>query len=405
MLLRRSLAAPLLALVLAAPDAAAQRREEAPRRPALAATADPNDTRSYYSLGVSLLPRRPDEAAAAFYWAVELEPRSADALYGRHAALLMADPRRILDYHGLTYRARDRADMVRIDSLYYRALMLDPFVQRRFEREVLRMLIASYLSGGDPRGVQDQSLLQYETSRVMQQLSPLTRARLHAAEGRMGEAMREYDLAMRENRRRQETRRWMHHERGRVYALAGNDSAALRELQAAIDAEVEREQRDLVRVYSSKALLEHSRGMLFERRGDAGRAREAYARALTEDLAYHPAHARLGVLALAGGDTATALAELALAAEAAPGDPVARFVHGSLLVHVADWERAEAELAAATALAPHFAEAWVLLGAARQQRGDTGGAVAAYTTYVERARRDDPRRARIAAALGQPEGS
>lgn len=398
--------ASLAALVIAAPYAEAQRRiDTRPARPRLAAEADSNDAAAYYSRGVSLLPRYAEEAAAAFYWASEIDPRSAAALYGRHAALLMADGLRSLDYHGLTRRPRHPADMMHVDSLYYRALMLDPFVQRRFEREVMRVMIASWLVGGDTRQINEQAELNYYSNLVMQQLTSVFRARVHAADGRIDDAIREYDAALRENRSRQESRRWIHHERGRVYAIGGRDSLAHAELRAAIEAEERRQQRELVRVYSSKALLEHSRGVLFERSGDPLAAREAYARALTEDLSYHPAHMRLATLALADGDTATALAEMALAAETAPDDAATRFAYGSLLVQVESWAAAAAEFSAATELAPLFADAWLLLGAARHRQGDLPGALEAYRGFVERARRADPRREQVAAGLAQMEGS
>jgi Tfp pilus assembly protein PilF len=399
--------APILALACAALPAEAQRGGEAPRRPALAAAADSNDSRAYYDLGVELIHRRPREAADAFYWAAELEPRSAEALYARHAAMLMSDPRRILDYHGFTRRPHDTPEMVRIDSLYYRALMLDPFVQRRFEREVLRVLISSIISGGEPQRVQDQTLLHHYTANALNRLPPLMRARVRASQGRLAESMEDYDAALGEVRRsgtRTESRRWIHHERARVFALAGNDRSALNELAAAIEATEERERDVLVRVYTSKALLEHSRGMLHERSGDLEAAREAYARALVEDLSYHPAHARLAGVALALGDTAAALDEMALAVAAGPGDPVARLVHGSLLASREEYAAAEAELTAATTLAPLFAEPWLLLGAVRERQGNTPGALEAFRGFVERVRRDDPRRAQVEAVLAQVPG-
>ena len=55
-----------------------------------------------------------------------------------------------------------------------------------------------------------------------------------------------YEEALRDSRgRRSETRRYIRHERGRMYALAGADSAALAELQQAIDMGVEEFQRIL----------------------------------------------------------------------------------------------------------------------------------------------------------------
>jgi tetratricopeptide (TPR) repeat protein len=405
--MRLLIPAVLLALACADHSAPAQRADAVPRRPALPAAADVNDSRAYYDLGVSLLPRRAEEAAAAFYWAAELEPRSAPALYARHAALLVSDPRRILDYHGFSRRPHDTPDLLRIDSLYYRALMLDPFVQRRFEREVLRALVSSLLSGGDPRRVEDATLLHHYTATMLNRLPPLLRARVHASEGRLIDAMRDYDTALREARgsaARRESRRWIHHERGRVYALAGNEPSALAELAAAIEAGDAAERDVLVRVYTSKALLEHSRGMLHERTGDLEAARDAYARALVEDISYHPAHARLAGVALALGDTAAALDEMALAVAAAPGDTVTRFVHGSLLAGVQRWSEADAELTAAIELAPHFAEPWLLLGAVRERQGNTPAALDAFQGFAERATRADPRRSQVEAILASMRG-
>ncbi|HZG43470.1 MAG TPA: hypothetical protein VEY93_10940, partial [Longimicrobium sp.] len=95
-LLRSHLALFAAAVLLAAPAEA--QRERAPRRPALPAAADTNDARAYYDLGVRSMERRPDLAADAFYWAIELRPGWADALYGRHTALLLRDPRRMIQY-------------------------------------------------------------------------------------------------------------------------------------------------------------------------------------------------------------------------------------------------------------------------------------------------------------------
>lgn len=390
--MRRLVLLSLIACAAAAP-LSAQRVHDVPRRPRLPQAADTNDARAYYRLGRERLERRPDEAAAAFYWAAQIDPGWADPLYGRHIALLMSDPRRLVRYWDGDRRTRTSGEVLAIDSLYFRALRIDPFVQRPFERELVRVLVMNLL-GADAPGA-DAALAAFYTESILQDMPPLLRAHVLAGEGRLPQALQAYDQALRENRgRRSETRRFIRHERGRMFALAGNDSAALAELQQAIDMGVEEEREELVRFYDSKAVLEHSRGVVLERAGDPGAAREAYARALMEDLSYHPAHLRLGALALAEGDTATAVQELALAAEAGADDPVTRVLYATLLTRVRRLDEAQAELQAAAALAPYWAEPWYLLGLVRDW-GAPGDAAEAYRAFLARARRDDPRRAQV----------
>lgn len=390
-----------LALAAAAP-LHAQRAGDVPRRPRLPAAADTNDARAYYRLGRDQIERRPADAAAAFYWAAQLDPAWADPLYGRHVALLMADPRRLVRYWDGDRRTRTSAEVLAIDSLYFRALRIDPFVQRPFERELVRTLVMNLLGGNDPGA--DAGLAAYYTETILADMPPLLRGRVLAGEGRLMDAMDAYEEALRDNRgRRSETRRYIRHERGRMFALAGADSAALRELQQAIDMGVDEEREELVRFYDSKAVLEHSRGMVLERGGRRDDAREAYARALLEDLSYHPAHVRMATLALAEGDTATAVQELALAAQAGADDPMARLLYATLLTRVRRLDEAQAELQAAAAAAPYWAEPWYVLGLARDW-GAPGNPLEAYRAFLLRARRDDPRREQVQALVGPPSG-
>jgi tetratricopeptide (TPR) repeat protein len=391
----------IAALVLAAAAPLhAQRAGDVPRRPRLPAAADTNDAGAYYRLGREQLDRRPQDAAAAFFWAAQIDPGWADPLYARHVALLMSEPRRLVRYWDGDRRTRTSAEVLAIDSLYFRALRIDPFVQRPFERELVRVLVMNLL-GGDQPGA-DVGLAAYYTETILADMPPLLRGRVLAGEGRLMQAMQAYEEALRDSRgRRSETRRYIRHERGRMYALAGADSAALAELQQAIDMGVEEEREELVRFYDSKAVLEHSRGMVLERTGRRDAAREAYARALLEDLSYHPAHVRMATLALAEGDTATAVQELALAAEAGADDPVARLLYATLLTRVRRLDEAQTELRAAAAAAPYWAEPWFVLGLARDW-GAPGDALEAYRGFLLRARRDDPRRAQVEALVGGP---
>jgi tetratricopeptide (TPR) repeat protein len=381
----------VLVTLLAAAPLSSQRE---PRRPRLPAAADTNDARAYFRLGQDLLERRPRDAADAFYWASQIEPGWADPLYGRHVALLMSDPRRLALYYAGDRSTRRNAEVQRIDSLYYRALRIDPFLRRQFDRELIRLWVITALAG-DGVGV-DMPLVAFYSEQIMRDMPPLARARVLAGEGRLAQALASFDQALRErNRRWSEPVRVIRHERARMFALAGNDSMALVELRHAVDAGVEEEQGDeLVFFYQSKAVLEHSMGRVHERSGDLDAAREAYGRALLEDLSYYPAHVRMGVLALASGDTATAVHELSLAAELGSDDAATRLVYGTLLASLRRLPEAEAQLLAATQLAPYYAEPWFLLGMVRDWRGE-GDSMTAYRAFLDRARRDDPRRAQV----------
>jgi tetratricopeptide (TPR) repeat protein len=382
----RSPLALFAAAVFLATSADAQR---APRRPVLPAAADTNDARAYYDLGVRSMGRRPELAADAFYWAVELRPGWADALYGRHTAMLLRDPRRMIQYQS-SGRARSSAEARQIDSLYLRALRSDPFVQRRFEPELTRMWVGALIAGGDPTRVDDQTLLSYYTDQVMADLPPIMRARVKAAQGKLPEAAQAFSEALRSRRNSSETRGWILQERARMFALVGNDERALADLDSAVNLQVERDERELVRFYESKAVLHHSRGLIFERAGKTGEAREAYSRALEEDLSYAPAHLRLGLLA---------------PAETAPDDATLRILYGTLLSRLRRLDEAAAQLDAATKLAPHHADGWLVLGMVKQLKGDVEGMLSACRDYLARAPRDDPRRPAVEEIVANASGA
>jgi tetratricopeptide (TPR) repeat protein len=307
----------------------------------------------------------------------------------------MSDPRRLVRYMEGERATHRNAAVLRMDSLYYRALRMDPFLRRQFDRELIRLYIVTALTG-DGTDYANRPLASFYTEEIMRDLPPMIRGRVMAGEGRLVQALDAFDDALRHSgRRRSVPARVIRHERGRMFALAGNDSMALVELGHARDAALEADEGDeLVVVYESKALLDHGMGMLHERGGRRDAARAAYAGALMEDLSYFPAHQRLGALALVEGDTATAVQELALAAAAGREEPTVRLAYGALLARTRQFAQAEAELLAVTELAPYYAEPWFLLGLVRDWSGE-GDAAAAYRAFLARARRDDPRRPQV----------
>ena len=87
--------------------------------------------------GHSRLEEKPDEAAAAFYWAARLDPSSSEALDGRRAALLMRKPLTLKNYMEGGRRARESKEFKSIDSLQLRAVRLDPLYYRKNDGTML----------------------------------------------------------------------------------------------------------------------------------------------------------------------------------------------------------------------------------------------------------------------------
>ncbi|MBB4639341.1 tetratricopeptide repeat protein [Longimicrobium terrae] len=399
---RRTRALPRALLLLAAAavpmtdtGVEAQRGRPAPRRPALEAGADTNSAAAYLQLGNQSLHNRPDVALAAFHWAAQLDPGSAEALYGRYAAELVSDPRRLVNYMEGRRQVVNSPAVQRIDSMYFRALTMDPFLYRRHETEVVRVYLRTLARAAlereeGPGGVND-ALISHWIDVWLQNAGPTLRAQRAYGDGRFGDALRLYDEALGGRGRKS----WLRTERARLYAHIQNDSAAAAEFTLALNDLRGEDERDLVYLYESKALLEYGMGRLHERMGNEAAAREAYGRALAEDLSFYPAHMRMGVMALMAGDTTTMNTELELATEAAAGEPAVGYVHGVALMQAGHLERGAERLAGVTQAAPYFADGWFALGVARERMGDRSAALNAYRAFLARAPRGH---ARIAVA-------
>jgi tetratricopeptide (TPR) repeat protein len=380
-------------LALAAAPAHAQRGGDVPRRPRLTAGADSNDARAYIRLAEERLADRPREAADAFYWAYQLEPSSADALYGRYAALLVSNPARLVDYRHGERRVLRQPEVMAIDSLYFRALTMNPFLDRVHAAKIFRTYIYHVARGDLDRAGGVGSVTESDVEGAINQWMQYRaawwlRAEEAYASGRTQDALRYYGQAIEDARR---GRAWIRAERARLKAKLGDNPGALADFTQAIQEMREDEERDLVYVYQSKALLEHSLGALHERMGNREAAREAYGRALTEDLAFYPAHVRMGMLALAAGDTATAVAEMDLAV--AGGAPHVMYTYGAMLAQMGRLDEAAAQLERVMAVTPHWADPWFVMGAVRDGQGNLAGARTAYEGFLARAAAGNRRRA------------
>ena len=401
----RRLARPLLACALAAVAAAplaAQRVRvrDVPARPALWANADTNSAMAYFIKGTQDLERNPVQAAASFYWAHRLDPRNADALYGRRVALLLSDPSRLVRYMDGERGLIRSAEILAIDSLQLRALTMDPFLVHKFDKQLITQWLIRSLADEMSRGggAPNMALASHWVNQYMMdaRTDPYRKGWYAYAEGRYPAAIVEYEKALRRARNKGRLRTDL----GRLHYLSGSYPQALEHFGAALEEFRKEDDREVVFVYESKALIEQSIGAVHEKAGDVAAAREAYGRALTEDLAYYPAHQRMGWLALAAGDTASAVSELALAADAAPNDGVVHMEHGIMLALARQGEASEAALRKATQVEPHFAAPWLVL-ARVLELGGKPEALDAYRGFLARAPRDDAQRAAVEARLAE----
>ncbi|HYJ78286.1 MAG TPA: tetratricopeptide repeat protein [Longimicrobiaceae bacterium] len=372
-----------------------------PARPVLFASADTNSAAAYYILGTQLLEQEPARAAAAFYWAHRLNPRWADALYGRRVALLMTDPARLVRYMDGVRSTVRSAEIAAIDSLQLRALTIDPFLVQKFDRQLLTRYLTHSLNdemarAGGSAGNMALAAHLVQTWLGDSRTDPFMRAWFAYSEGRYPQALGEYERALRRARNKSRLRTDV----ARLHYLSGNYDQALEHFTLAITEMRAEDDRDIVYLYQSKALLEQSVGAVHEKAGRADAAREAYGRALTEDLAYYPAHQRLGWLSLMAGDTAAAVSELALAAEAAADDGAVQYEHGLILALARQFDEAKAALRRAIAVEPHFAAPYLLLAKVQDVTSDPE-TPATYRQYVARAMRDDPELAAAQARLAE----
>jgi tetratricopeptide (TPR) repeat protein len=176
------------------------------------------------------------------------------------------------------------------------------------------------------------------------------------------------------------------HYRALSFVGAGQMDSAAVEIEALLET---LRRIDAVRVaaYESKGMWEYALGRIYEAQGRRDAAREAFRRALVEDLALYPAHAALARLGVQARNVDEALGHAATAVEAAPHDPVMHYEHGSALTAAGQHEAAAAAFRRVTELEPYWAAPYLRLGAAHDDLGAREPALAAYRAYLERAPR------------------
>jgi len=356
------------------------------------AVADTNDAQAYFDYGVRFFVDDPKAAAAAFYWAARINPGSADAWYARRAAVLMTDDGLRRTFIDGGRRARDSKKLRALDSLYLRALNLNPLLYRRLDKRLLMAHIAQEmqrdvrLGGSDVSRGEAERMIESWLTRNSER--PELRAWVAYGNRQFDQALGLYAAAEKTAKFKADFRI----ERGRIFGMTGQVDSALAQFQLALTELRSHDTEDLVYFYDSKALFEHTIGMLLEQENDFDGAREAYARALQEDLAFYPAHQRLGLLALGMHDTTTALSELDLAVQIAGDEPFLRYVYGWALAAAGKYQEASEQLKQAVTIEPYFALPQVTLGRVYEQLFDGKSAQAAYTAFLALASQKDPQR-------------
>jgi Tfp pilus assembly protein PilF len=382
--MRRSLLCTAFALAsavcLVATPVAAQRGGKPVPRPKLRDVTDTNDAQAYYDAGLQRFANDPDFAADAFYWAARINPGWGEPLYARRAALL-AQKRTLLNaYMADNYRSKGQ-ELRALDSLYAHALMLNPFLYRRLDRD----LFINWLTDGDR---QAQAQYAFEISTAIMRSPPATQAWYAYSNGNFQRALELYGRAIEEGREKA----GLHIERARILGMRNEVESAVAEFEAALGELRQKDEKKLVVLYNSKAMAEYSIATLLEGAGNPQKARDAYGRALQEDLSYYPAHMRLGLLALTQGDTTAALSELALASDIATDDAYIHYLNGWVLGKAKHTTEAVTELTKATTLEPYYALPNLILGATYESLEKAPEAIAAYQRFLALASQRDPQR-------------
>jgi tetratricopeptide (TPR) repeat protein len=374
----------------------AQKKGSIPKRPKLQFTTDTNDAIAYYQLGQQSLERDPRLAADAFYWATRISPNSAEALYGLRTARHLADPYRFRRYMEDDRKTIESSEVKQIDSLLTRAHMLNPFLYRKFDELMFREYVHHSINSSSPGSERPmRSEIDFWISQWMTRGGPESRAWMAYNQGRFADALRNYAEAMKGTKRKARLRT----ERGRIFYLTGNQDSALAELRLAVEELRNKDNKELVRLYDSKAVLEHSIAKIHEARNDVTAAREAYGRALEEDLAFYPAHLGLANVALQTGDTATGLSEMELAVQIKGDDAVLRLVYGYALLANGRHADAAAQLTKAIEVEPYFPNLYYFLGQVYEAQKKPADAVGQYEAFLTRAAMGHPQREEAARRL------
>ena len=389
--MRRSSWLVFAVLAVLVPAAGAQKKPKEPKRPNVG--ADKNDAEAYYRWGIQQMEKYPDDAADAFYWAIRLQPGTPDYYYARWAALHLMDTDRLVAYYRQDSKTLRSADVRQIDSLRLHAMQLNPYLYRRFERIMVDKAIERMVLQREPN--LDQADLVDQIRRMHREGDAGQKAVDAYSAGNFPYALQEWaaDLPTWKNKA------YPHSERARIFFLLGGYDSAQAEFTSAMRELEASDKNTLVFIYDSKELYQQSLGMIAEKLGNPDAAREAYGKALEEDLSYAPAHIALSALDLAKRDTAAALSEMETATQVAPNDGYIAFVYGRTLLFAAKDQQALEQMKRAVSLEPYYAEPHVFLAAIYDNASYSNEAMDEYGKFLALASQRDARVAKVKTRL------
>ena len=403
--MRRSLTlGPLIAACTIA--AAAQ---SPPARPALPAGSDTNDASAYLAWGKSKLTDSPKDAAAAFYWALRVDPSRANVYYARWVAFQVANPSRYNAHYDRKKAVLLSPDVQGVDSIELRAVEMAPLDYRDLDGALVPLVSTSHggtystfeklgtvvnsvdsvaINAGavNPLVAQMGAAAPNGPPNIPHTPASIVRAWTLYAVGAFPQSLNDYAAVLSGAK----TKWAIYGERGRIFALTNHPDSALAQLALAIGAFPDDPAHELTYVYESVAIDEHMRGLVHEGMKHADSARAAYQRALDADPSYAPAHLRLAALDLSKGDTTAALSHFDLAAQVRPSDGVIAYQYGFLLIKSGHDAEAIEQLERASQLEPWFAAPRFLAAAVYDAHDMKPKAVADYTSFVTLAAKRDP---------------
>ncbi len=284
---------------------------------------------------------------------------------------LGSDGERLRRYLQGDHKVVDSREVAANDTLLERAMLRDPFMPRSLERPVFERAI---------NGAANTFWFW------MSSKDPFTQGMISYMRGDMTSAADAFGRALTDKKHTSDSMVVRFYLAHALYQTGRYDSTA-RELTRIVEGMRARERKKVGYFYQSKAHIEYGIGLAYARANDHERARDAFSRALVEDLSFYMAHARLAEEAMALGDTATALLEHGLAVELGGDDPITRYAYGAALLQAARYAEALEQLRIVIAREPYFAAAYAKLALAEELRGQYPDAVTHYTRFVELAPR------------------
>ncbi|HUF31368.1 MAG TPA: tetratricopeptide repeat protein [Gemmatimonadaceae bacterium] len=349
----------ILLLLVAAfvPALAAQKPPKPVERPELDARADTNDALAYWKYGwndrVSW-----KKSLDAFYWAHRLQPDDTYIIVAFHQAFWMRQtPQWRNEYlNGAGYVVKSKEAKF-LDSLRYELAIRNPMV---------------FLSGTcyRIRGI------EHERDHVLSAVLLYDGRCYKEAAVRYAQAIEKFP-----------GRLWLRIDRAHALYRSSQHGEAIAELQAVLDTLEGRAVKRLAHQYETRAIFEFMIGNIYLDARNREGAREAYQRALTEDLSLYWVHARLAELAFDERDIRTALAEYEQAIALKEDDVVLRHDYGVALSTSGRFAEAEPHFRRALEIEPYFSTAYYNLAVSLDGQEKRAEAREAYEAFLARAPR------------------